>query len=225
MNLIRSRRRIRGVFVGAFVTAAVTIGPVSAATSTCAPSKYRSTRTLIIAHAGGDYFGPPNTIEMMRAAKAAGADILDTDIRTTSDGIIVAAHDDTIPTTSGGLVSIAKTTYADLLQIDLGDTWAGPAHDHPLAGHNVHVPSLDAVLRAFPHDRVGIELKTTGDEASLCTLLRTRHRTGRSSSAPAVTVPSLASRPCARKLSPRSPMRWRRSTSTPRPPMRRGVLR
>lgn len=140
--------------------------------------KYRSARTPIIAHAGGDYFGPPNTIEMMRAAKAAGADILDTDIRTTSDGIIVAAHDDTIRTASGAVVSIANTTYAELRQIDLGDTWNGPAHDHPLAGHNVHVPSLDDVLRTFPRERVGIELKTTGDEARLCALLRTRHRTG-----------------------------------------------
>lgn len=61
-------------------------------------------------------------------------------------------------------------------KIDLGDTWAGPAHDYPLAGDNVHVPSLDEVLRMFPHDRVRIELKTTGAEASLCSLLRTRRR-------------------------------------------------
>ena len=159
---------------------AVAIGPVGATTpsSSCPPSKYRSARTLIIAHAGGDYFGPPNTIQMMRAAKAAGADILDTDIRTTIDGIIVAAHDDTIQTTSGAVVSIAKSTYAELQTIDLGDTWAGPAHDYPLAGDNVHVPALDEVLRTFPQDRVGIELKTTGAEASLCSLLRTRRRTG-----------------------------------------------
>ena len=41
----------------------------------------------------------------------------------------------------------------------------------------MRVPSLDDVLRTFPLDRVGIEFKTDGDEARLCTLLRARKRT------------------------------------------------
>ena len=71
----------------------------------CPPSIYRSNSTLIIAHAGGDFFGPPNTIEMMRAAKAAGADILDADVRITKDGVLVAAHDDLVQPASGPPVS------------------------------------------------------------------------------------------------------------------------
>ena len=159
--LIRRRRRTGGVFVGAVLAMAVSIGPVGAATSSsCPPSKYRSARTLIIAHAGGDYFGPPNTIAMMRAAKAAGADILDTDIRTTSDGIIVAGHDDTIRTTSGAVVSIAKTTYAALQKIDLGDTWAGPAHDRA----QDHWRRREPVLAVTDRGRTGSVFVSSGGD-------------------------------------------------------------
>ena len=143
----------------------------------CVPSRYRSAHTLIIAHAGGNYFGPANTIEMMRAAKAAGADILDADVRVTKDGVLVAAHDDAIATKSGNALSVADTNYADVRSVDLGDEWAGPAEDYPLAGTRVTVPTIESVLRTFPADRVGLEFKTDGAEAALCGLLRTLHRT------------------------------------------------
>ena len=144
----------------------------------CPPSSYRSTRTLIIAHAGGDYFGPANTIAMMHAAKVAGADMLDADVRITKDGVLVAAHDDAITPKSGTRISIADTSYAEVRGVDLGDTWAGPSRNYPLAGTHVSVPTIESVLRTFPADRVGLEFKTDGAEAALCSLLRTLHRTG-----------------------------------------------
>ena len=155
----------------------VFVGTNVASAAACPPSPYRSTRTLIIAHAGGSYFGPPNTVEMMRAARAAGADILDADVRATSDGILVAAHDDVVRPKVGDPVSIARTTYADLRRVDLGAIWAGPGHDYPLAGRHVRIPSIEDVLRTFPTLRVGLELKTTGDEGTTCTLVRKLGRT------------------------------------------------
>ena len=149
----------------------------SAVAATCPPSKYRSARTLIIAHASGSYFGPPNTIEMMKAAIAAGADILDTDVLSTKDGVLVAAHDDVVRVSKTATVSISKTTFKDLEKVDVGETWAGPSGTYPLAGKHVKVPSLESVLTTFPHYRVGIELKADGDEATLCTLLRKHKRT------------------------------------------------
>lgn len=158
---------------------AVVTGPSGVASaSSCPPSKYRSNRTLIIAHAGGYYFGPPNTIEMMQAAKSAGADILDADVRVTKDGVLVAAHDDNVRAKSGATISIANSTYDELRRIDIGDTWAGPNHDFPLAGSHVLVPSIETVMRTFPRNRVGLEFKTDGAEAALCTLLRSMKRTG-----------------------------------------------
>lgn len=156
------------------------IGSCARTTSSvqCQPSDFRSSHTLIIAHASGDFFGPPNTITMMRAAVAAGADILDTDVRVTKDGVLVAAHDDVVTTKSGGTVSIANTTYEVLQRIDLGDSWAGPSKNYPLAGTLVSVPTIENVLNAFPGFQVGMEFKVDGAEDTLCAVLRRLKRTG-----------------------------------------------
>ena len=144
----------------------------------CPPSIYRSNSTLIVAHAGGDFFGPPNTIEMMRAAKAAGADILDADVRITKDGVLVAAHDDLVQPASGPPVSIVNITYAELQHIDLGDTWTSPTGTHPLAGTHVSVPPIEDVMNAFPDRRFGLEFKVDGAEDAMCSLLRRLNRVG-----------------------------------------------
>ena len=157
--------------MGAFVTNAF------GADAACRTSPYRSARTRIIAHASGTYFGPPNTVEMMRAAKQAGADILDADVRTTKDGVLVASHDDEIRVDATTTVSIAHTNYADLRRINLGATWVGPNGNHPLANQQVSVPTVDAILRAFPDNTVSLEFKTTGGEATMCNLLRKLGRT------------------------------------------------
>ena len=115
---------------------------------------------------------------MMRSARTAGADILDADVRSTKDGVLVAAHDDAVTLKSGAAISIANTTYAEIRRVDLGDVWAGPAGKYPLAGKHVSVPTIESVLRTFPADRVGLELKTDGAEAALCGLLRSLNRTG-----------------------------------------------
>ena len=169
-------RRLATVLLSTGLT--LTGGASAVAASTpCPPSKYRSSRTLIIAHASGNYFGPPNTVEMMKAAIAAGADILDTDVLRTKDGVLVAAHDDVVRVNKTATMSISKSTFADLEKVDLGETWSGPSGTYPLAGKHVKVPSLETVLTTFPRYRVGIEFKTDGDEGAMCTLLRKLKRT------------------------------------------------
>ena len=113
----------------------------------------------------------------MRAATAAGADILDTDVRMTKDGVLVAAHDDLVTAKSGGSISIANTTYTELQLIDLGDTWAGPAQNDALAGTHVSVPTIETVLKSFPGYRIGMEFKVDGAEEAMCTMLRRLERT------------------------------------------------
>jgi glycerophosphoryl diester phosphodiesterase len=140
--------------------------------ATCPPSPFRSKTTLIIAHASGEWFGPPNSIEMMTAARTAGADVLDLDIRTTADGQLVASHDDGIGVDGK---SISASSLAELKQIDLRETWDNPgelAIDSP-----VHIPTVKEALNAFPKTRFSLEFKTTGGEQALCDLLRDTKRT------------------------------------------------
>ena len=146
-------------------------------TQACPFSRFRSARPLVIAHASSTYFGPANTLAMMRAAVAAGADVIDVDVRATSDGVLVASHDDDLRATTDAPGTIHTKTIAQLRTLDAARTWPGPNRDYPLRGHGVTIPTIQEVLDAFPHRRVSLEFKTTGGEESLCTLLRRLHRT------------------------------------------------
>lgn len=135
----------------------------------CLPSPFRSARTLIIAHASGDWFGPPNSIEMLAGSLKAGADLIDLDIRVTADGALVGAHDDQLANQK-----ISQTTLAELRRVDLRDTWANPGRRSLVTP--VRIATVDEVLAAFPTQRLSLEFKTTGGEQALCDIL---DRTGR----------------------------------------------
>jgi glycerophosphoryl diester phosphodiesterase len=140
------------------------------ADASCPPSPFRSERPIVIAHASGDWFGPPNSIEMMDAALVAGADVLDLDIRVTRDGKLVAAHDDRI-----GNVSVEEATLAELQQIDLRDLWTNAGNKN--LPKPVRIPTIEAALITFPDRRFSLEFKTVGGEQTMCDLLRRIKRT------------------------------------------------
>jgi glycerophosphoryl diester phosphodiesterase len=153
----------------------VTISPSVAAS--CPPSLYRSTPPLVIAHASSGYFGPPNTIEMLRAAVGAGADVVDADVRLSADGVLVAAHDDDLGEASNGEGSLRAHTFAELRKLDFGWNWKDPKGKFSRRGKGVTIPTVEEVLKAFPNRRVSLEFKTTGGEATLCNMVRRLDRT------------------------------------------------
>jgi glycerophosphoryl diester phosphodiesterase len=48
---------------------------------------------LIVAHRGASSLAPENTLEAFEAAIAVGADMVEFDVRSTADGVLVAFHD------------------------------------------------------------------------------------------------------------------------------------
>jgi glycerophosphoryl diester phosphodiesterase len=170
---VKQRRRLAVALAG---MSALTLGSnYSAHAVSCSPSRWLSPRTLIIAHASGDHFGPPNTIEMMRAALRAGADMLDVDVRRTKDDVFVASHDDQL--TDGTIsLSIAKSTYAELRKLDLRGTWEQPRGVAAIK-NPVRIPTVESILRAFPTRKTSLEFKVAGSEAKLCEILRQTKRT------------------------------------------------
>jgi glycerophosphoryl diester phosphodiesterase len=50
-------------------------------------------RLIVIAHRGGAALAPENSVAALKAAQAAGADAIETDIRQTRDGALVCIHD------------------------------------------------------------------------------------------------------------------------------------
>jgi glycerophosphoryl diester phosphodiesterase len=174
----------RSRFSDRFATFGVVVAALSSCASSqpsavgCAPSKFRHVKPLVIAHASSNYFGPGNTIEMMRAAVAAGADVVDADVRVTADGVLVASHDDVIVRPTGESAAIATSKVSELQNIDAAAHWAGPTNTFPLRGKGVRMPTIEEILIAFPSPRlVSLEFKVTGGEATLCQLLRRLGRT------------------------------------------------
>lgn len=74
---------------------------------------------LVAAHRGGE-FGIPNTlVQFAEALEKGDADIIEMDLRLTSDGKVVVFHDDTLDKKSDCVGRVENTTYAELLECKL----------------------------------------------------------------------------------------------------------
>jgi len=71
-------------------------------------------RPLAIAHRGGALLGPENTAQAFRAAAAAGADAVETDLRLTRDGALVCVHDADLRRLCGDPRTVAELDLATL---------------------------------------------------------------------------------------------------------------
>lgn len=115
---------------------------------------------LLIAHRGGGRLAPEETLPAFDNAAALGADVLELDIHSTSDGELVCLHDDTVDRTTDGSGKVHDLTLSELRALDAGYHFSpdGGA-SFPWRGMGVTVPSLREVLRAHPKAWVSIEIK------------------------------------------------------------------
>ncbi len=92
-------------------------------------------RVLSVAHAGGDQDFPHSTMYAFAEAVVEGADVLEMDVRTTADGVVVVHHDaDTAKTTPESLV-VAETDLAALQALDRAHWFSPqcwPCQDRPV---------------------------------------------------------------------------------------------
>jgi glycerophosphoryl diester phosphodiesterase len=88
-----------------------------------------------IAHRGEPVGHRENTLPAFEAAVAAGADMVEIDLRRTRDGAIVVLHDQTLERLWGRAASVADVDLADVAALGEGD---------------VRIPTLAAVLAAVP---------------------------------------------------------------------------
>jgi glycerophosphoryl diester phosphodiesterase len=77
-------------------------------------------RPLLIAHRGASKTAPENTVEAMRAARAAGADGVEIDVRLCRTGEVVVFHDADTWRLAGRPGRVAARSLAELRGLDLG---------------------------------------------------------------------------------------------------------
>jgi glycerophosphoryl diester phosphodiesterase len=120
---------------------------------------------LAMAHRGGalhpDIPGAENTLHAFRHAVALGYRYLETDVHTTSDGVLVAFHDEVLDRVTDRVGLLAQLTAEEI-------SLARIQGEHA-------VPTMAELLEEFPGCRFNIDLKSPGAVSSLAELLE---RTG-----------------------------------------------
>lgn len=119
---------------------------------------------LVIAHQGGDGLRPSNTMSAFTHAVELGVDVLEMDIHSTADDVLVTIHDETVDRTTNGSGRVHEFTLAELQELDAGYHWptvVGHAQpgEHPYRGQGIVIPTLEEVFQNFSDVPMVIEIK------------------------------------------------------------------
>jgi glycerophosphoryl diester phosphodiesterase len=96
-----------------------------------------------VAHRGGGWMAPENTLAAMRVGYAHGYRMVEIDVRLSGDGTLVLLHDDTVDRTTNGTGRAGGMTWGELARLDAGH-WM--RDKHPLyAGEPI--PSFESIAR------------------------------------------------------------------------------
>lgn len=107
-----------------------------------------------------------NTLDSMAAAIKAGADVIEIDVHPTTDGEFAVFHDWTLEcrTNGSGRTRDRSMSYLKTLDIGYGYTADG-GKTYPFRGKAVgKMPSLSEVVKAFPEQRLLINIKSNYTE-------------------------------------------------------------
>lgn len=117
-------------------------------------------KVVNVAHRGGMGIGPENTIFTFKKAIKVGVDILEMDIHSTSDSIIVLLHDNKVNRTTNGFGNIWDYSLQELLELNAGYYWTeDDSITFPYRFLEIKIPTLDQVFKKFNNIRLNIEIK------------------------------------------------------------------
>lgn len=100
---------------------------------------------IAFAHRGGVDHGPENSMRAFRSAVDLGYRHLETDVHVTSDGVLVAFHDDRLDRVTDRTGVVADLPWSEVRQARI-------------AGEE-EIPLLSDLLEAFPEGRFNIDAK------------------------------------------------------------------
>ncbi len=137
---------------------------------------YLAGSPLLIAHRGGAGLAPENTMAAFRrAVESWGADMLELDVRTTRDGVLVVIHDESVDRTTDGTGLISELTWEEIRTLDAGFRFRDRGGGFPFRGRGVTIPTFRELLEALPGVRLNVEAKDPVSAPRLVELVR-EHR-------------------------------------------------
>lgn len=144
------------------------------------PEELATVNPLVMAHRGGRGLWPENTFYAFEHAVDLGVDVLEMDIHSTADGVLVTMHDDSVDRTTDGSGPIHGFTLAELQKLDAGYYWTSDdGQTYPYRGQGITVPTLEEIFTAFPEMLMNIEIKQVEPPivTDFCQMLREYGRT------------------------------------------------
>ncbi len=110
-------------------------------------------RPYVMAHRGNSAACPENTLAAFRRALDDGADLIETDLHLTRDGVFVCIHDGTVDRTTDGTGAVADMTLDEIRRLSASYGRAAFAAER--------IPTLAEALAIIPPDGIlALELKT-----------------------------------------------------------------
>lgn len=121
---------------------------------------------MAIAHRGEHLHHPENTIPAFEGAIQVGADYIEADVRTTSDGRLVIMHDSTVNRTTEAQGPVKGMSFAQIASLDAGAKFSAKFK-------GTEVPTFDQVLKlAHGHINVYVDTKSAAPQALVNAIVR-----------------------------------------------------
>lgn len=128
---------------------------VASGFSSSFPLSQEMNKVQIIAHRGGGFYGPENTLLGIQMGMESQADYAEVDVQQTKDGVLVLSHDTSLERTTHVSKEIYNVAYAEL-------------QNYSIVNSEEKVPTLEEVLRTVKGRlKLMIELKPNGHEKDL----------------------------------------------------------
>ena len=139
-------------------------------------------RPLLMAHRGAPVHAPENTFASFQLAIDSGADILETDLWFSKDGVIVCHHDDTLDRVTDGSGAIPEMTLKEIKTVHVKRSYCGQFDEAKYPDEQI--PTLQELLYFTP-EYIGLALELKDPSfadpdraAQLIDMIRPRIETG-----------------------------------------------
>lgn len=114
-----------------------------------------------VSHRGGSAVAPEDTLfAFEQAVGVYKTGLLELDVHTSADGVLVVIHDDELDRTTSGSGRVHDHTLAQLQALDAAYWFTTDGGEtYTLRGQGIGIPTLEDVLLAFPDTPLSIEAK------------------------------------------------------------------
>ena len=121
---------------------------------------FDASRPLVFGHQGTTDM-PGNTFSAFDKALADGADVLETDLRLTKDGVVVLMHDAFLEGVTNGSGFIRDHTLEEIKKLDAAHHFSRDAKKtFPLRGQGYSIVTLEEAFQRYPDVKMNIDMKS-----------------------------------------------------------------